>query len=133
MEPSFVLDAPAHLPSVGGPYRLEGRDSRGGILFSLTFSPHEVEFGGGHFAFALPLGESERVALDAITLTGPGGGLTVDGETRLPRMSLVTDDRTGRIRAILRDGAVSPITRQGVSVRFSDGLPARGEKRGREW
>lgn len=126
LEPSFVLDAPAFLPTGEGPYGLEGRDSEGRVLFSLSFAPQEVEWGGGHFAFALPLGPEDTAALDAISLSGPEGAVTVDRSTRLPRMALVTDDDTGRIRAILRDGLVPGAVRGNTSVRFSQGLPGTG-------
>ena len=129
LEPTFVLDAPPRLPSEDGPFRLEGLDHEGGVLFSLSFAPQEVEWGGGHFAFAVPLGAEGVEALDAISLIGPEGALTVDGSTRLPRMALATDRTTGSIRAILRDGVVPAAISATATVRFSQGLPDSGPVR----
>jgi hypothetical protein len=67
LEPAFVVDAPAQLPTAPGPYALEGRDSSGALLFSLAFEAIPVadaEPGEGHFAFAVPLSsfDSDRLA-----------------------------------------------------------------------
>jgi hypothetical protein len=129
LEPTFVLDAPPRLPSEDGPFRLEGLDHEGGVLFSLSFAPQEVEWGGGQFAFAVPLGAEGIEALDAISLIGPEGALTVDRSTRLPRMALATDRATGSIRAILRDGVVPAAISATATVRFSQGLPDSGPVR----
>jgi hypothetical protein len=126
LEPAFVLDAPPLLPTEDGPYRLEGLDPDGGVLFSLSFSPQQVSLGGAHFAFAVPIGTEGIEALHAISLTGPGGAVTVDRSTRLPRMALATDGATGRIRAILRDGVVPAAVSASARVRFSHGLPDGG-------
>jgi hypothetical protein len=126
LEPSFVLDAPPQLPTEDGPYRLEGLDPEGRVLFSLSFSPTEVEWGGAHFAFAVPLGTEGIEALDAISLTGPNGAVTVDRSTRLPRVALAMDAATGRIRGIFRDGVVPAAVSGDVMVRFSQGLPGGG-------
>jgi len=126
LEPAFVLDAPPLLPTEDGPYRLEGLDPEGGVLFSLNFAPQQVSLGGAHFAFAVPFGTEGIEALHAISLTGPEGAVTVDRSTRLPRMALVTDGATGRIRAILRDGVVPAAVGANARIRFSEGLPDSG-------
>jgi hypothetical protein len=132
LEPAFVLEAPPKLPTQDGPYRLDGLDRDGGVLFSLSFAPQEVEWGGAQFAFAVPLGTEGIEALDAISLTGPEGAVTVDRSTRLPRMGLATDGATGRIRAILRDGVMPEAVSADATVRFSEGLPDSGPVRRRE-
>ncbi|NNM05743.1 MAG: hypothetical protein HKO65_11705 [Gemmatimonadetes bacterium] len=132
LEPSFVLNAPPTLPTEDGPYRLEGRDREGGVLFSLSFAPEGVEWGGGQFAFAVPLGTEDIEALEAISLTGPEGAVTVDRSTRLPRMALAIDGATGRIRAILRNGVVPAAVRENATVTVSEGLPDSGQMERRE-
>jgi hypothetical protein len=123
LEPAFVLDAHPKLPTGNGPYRLAGLDRQGGVLFSLSFAPEEVEWGGGQFIFAVPLVTEEIESLDAISLSGPDGAVTVDRSTRLQRMALAIDDATGRIRAIIRGGAVPEAVRAGATVKLSQGLP----------
>jgi hypothetical protein len=131
LEPSFVLDAPPVLPGEDGPYRLEGLDSQGGVLFSLSFAPEKVEWGGGQFAFAVPLGTENIEELEAISLSGPEGALTVDRSTRLPQMTMVTDGADGSIVAFLRDGVMPDAVSPQATVRISEGLPDRGEGRKR--
>jgi hypothetical protein len=131
LEPAFVLDAPPVLPSEDGPYRLEGLDGQGGMLFSLSFTPEQVEWGGGQFAFALPMGTENIEALEAISLTGPEGVLTVDRTTRLPSMALITDDADGSIVAFLRGGVMPDEIGAGATARISRGLPDRNEGRRR--
>jgi hypothetical protein len=132
LEPSFVVDAPPKLPSGDGPYRLDGFDGEGSLLFSLSFAPEEVEWGGGQFAFAVPLGTEGIDALEAISLSGPEGAVRVDRSTRLPPLALATDDATGRIRAIIRNGIVPEVVSTAATVRFSEGLPGTGPLRRRE-
>jgi hypothetical protein len=126
LEPAFVVDATPVLPTEDGPYRLEGLDRNGGVLFSLSFAPEEVEWGGTQFAFAVSLATEDIEALETVSLIGPEGAVTVDRSTRLPSMALVTDEVTGRIRAILRDGVMPEAVRTSTTVRFSDGLPDSG-------
>jgi hypothetical protein len=92
----------------------------------MSFVPEEVEWGGGQFAFAVPLETGDIEALETLSLTSPEGSVTVDRSTRLPRMALVTDGATGRIRAIVRDGAVPAAVRSSATVKFSEGLPSTG-------
>ncbi|WP_425153597.1 M66 family metalloprotease [Candidatus Palauibacter sp.] len=56
LEPAFVLDAAAALPSSSGPYRVTGVASDGATLFSLSFDmPRSADGeGSGSFAFAIP-------------------------------------------------------------------------------
>jgi hypothetical protein len=132
LEPIFALDAPPVLPTEDGPYRLDGYDADGTQRFSMSFAPTEVAMGGGHFAFAVPVEAGWAEELGAVTLTGPEGVVTVDRSTRLGRMALVADGDSGRIRAILRDGATPTPVAPGGEVVYSEGLPARFAPRDRE-
>ena len=137
IEPAFVLDAPATLPDMAGPYRLVGSDSQGGELFAVRFEMQEVADpeaeGDAGFTFAIPVQAEWAEALAAITLTGPGP----EGSVALARddpvssaAALVLDAGTGRIRAIFRElpgQAVAadraPYTPPGTVTLFSRGLP----------
>ncbi len=132
LEPSFVLDAPPMLPTEPGPYRLEGVNREGAVLFSLSFAPEEVEWGGRQFAFAVPMDTDEVGALEAVKLTGPDGSFTVDRSTRLPGLAIVRDDDTGRIRAMIRDGDVPGTVQTNATILLSNGLPEIGQIGGRE-
>ena len=69
--------------------------------------------------------------LASITLTGPGGSVTLDGESNLP-MAILRNPRTGQVRGILQN--VPPPTQAamdatgraagpGLEVLFSHGIP----------
>ena len=132
LEPAFVVDAPAALPDSAGEYRITGRTAGGGQLLSLTFTMPETADGDGSsgFAFALPVGAGWESSLATITLSGPGGSVTLDGESDIP-MAILRDPRTGQVRGILRDpplatevaadaiGALAPV----LEVLFSRGIP----------
>ncbi len=104
LEPAFVVDAPASLPRSGGDYRLLGHSGDGTELFSLAFAMPEVADGDGSssFAFVLPVEPEWEGDLATITLDGPGGSVTLDGETDLP-MAILRNPRNGQVRGILRD------------------------------
>ena len=102
IEPVFSLRTAAQLPDGPGPYRIRGSDFGGQSEFSLDFTPGEDEFGDKYFLFAIPIESGWEDSLDRITLTGPEGTVTLDRDD--PRaVSLVTNQSSGRIRAILRD------------------------------
>lgn len=124
IEPAFVAETYPSLPEGPGPYRIDGTGAAGEPLFSFSFDPVEDEFGGGPFAFAVPLDPAWEGELAEIVLTGP------DGEARLRRdgespAALVRDPATGRVRAIVRDwSGQSPIALEpGLEVVVSDGIP----------
>ncbi len=102
IEPVHALNAAPKLPEGPGPYRLEGRGFGGEVEFSLSFAPDEDKFGNKYFFFFVPVEADWEDSLDSITLTGPEGEVTIDGEDRRS-VTVVTDPSTGRIRAILRD------------------------------
>ena len=132
LEPAFVVDAPAALPDSAGDYRITGRSSTGGELFSFRFTMPVTADGDGSssFAFALPVRAGWESRLATITLSGPGGSVTLDGNSDIP-MAILRDPRTGQVRGFLRDapsaagvaadaaGAPPP----GLEVLFSRGIP----------
>ena len=103
LEPAFVTDAPPALPDSAGEYRLAGRTADGREIFSLGFAMPEVADGDGSssFVFALPVRAGWAGSLAAIALTGPGGTVTMDGDTDRP-MVILRDPQTGQVRGILR-------------------------------
>lgn len=75
LEPAFRVPSAGRPLPVSGPYRVEGRDASGALLFSQPFDAAEVaDLPGGperHFAFVLPVGASaDRLA--ELRVTGPG-------------------------------------------------------------
>ena len=104
VEPAFVVDAPAALPDSAGEYRVTGQTTSGGDLFSIAFTMPEVDDGDGSssFAFVLPVQPGWEGNLASITLAGPGGSFTLDGESDLP-MAILRNPRTGQVRGILRN------------------------------
>ena len=132
LEPAFVVDAPPKLPHYNGAYRLMGQTDGGIELFSFSFTMPETADGDGSasFGFVLPVRDGWAGNLAAITLTGPGGSVTLDGDTDRP-MAILRDPRTRQVRGILRDpplatevaadaaGALAP----GLEVLFSRGIP----------
>ena len=141
LEPAFVVDAPAALPRSSGGFRLTGRRDDGVELFSFSFAMPVVADGDGSsgFAFVLPVEAGWAGTLSAVTLSGPGGSVAMDGESDLS-MAVLRDPRTGRVRAILRDLAGTVLTQADAAalvspepeleVLYSRGIPA-GEARRR--
>ncbi len=104
LEPVFVVDAPASLPDAVGDYRISGATAAGAELFTLDFAMPVVGDGDGRssFAFTVPVGPGWAEVLAGVTLTGPGGSVTLDGETDRP-VTILRDPQSGQIRGILRD------------------------------
>ena len=133
LEPAFVVDAPPSLPQSRGDYRLIGRNGSGTELFSLAFAMPGVADGDGSssFAFVLPVGAGWEGNLATITLTGPGGAVTLDGDTDLS-MAILRNPRNGQVRGILRDlppanqvarDAAAGSAGSSFEVLFSRGMP----------
>ena len=135
LEPTFVIDAPPALPDSAGQWEIAGSSTDGRELFSLSFAmPHSHEDEGAGFAFALPARRGWEDGLASITLSGPEGSFTLDGETYLP-LAIVRDSRTGQVRGFLHD---TPFSAQaaadtaegaadsGLEVLFSNGIPGVG-------
>ena len=134
LEPAFVVEAPPALPGSAGEYRLTGRTGGGAVLFSQSFAMPEVADGDGSssFAFAIPVRDGWEGSLAAITLSGPGGSVTLDARSDLP-VAVLRDPRNGRVRGILRnppesvmqqaDPAAALGAGPGLEVLFSRGIP----------
>ncbi|MXW56736.1 MAG: hypothetical protein F4Z59_08815, partial [Gemmatimonadales bacterium] len=135
LNPAFVVVAHSALPNDSGAHRITGRTGSGAELFALGFDMPEVADGDGRssFAFVLPAGPGWADNLASITLSGPGGAVTLNGDTDLP-MSILLDRTTGQVRGILRDvpqaysaAALGPRTGpDSVDVLFSRGIPDVG-------
>ncbi|WP_420633428.1 M66 family metalloprotease [Candidatus Palauibacter sp.] len=133
LEPALVTGVAPTLPRSGGDYVLAGRTAAGAELFSLRFDMPEVVDSeeGSSFVFALPAQPEWAGSLAEITLSGPGGSYTLNGETDRPR-AILRDLGTGEVRGILRDvnpadvarGAAGSISLEpGIEVLFSRGIP----------
>ena len=133
LEPTFVLDAPAALPDSAGEYLVTGRTAGGNELFYLSFTMPEVADGDGSssFAFVLPVQSGWEGNLASITLSGPGGSVTLDGGSDRP-MTILRNPRTGQVRGILRDlppatqaarDAAGRAAEPGLEVLISRGIP----------
>lgn len=123
LSPAFVVNGPPALPDGDGPYRLDGIDADGQTVFSLSFSPTPLEFGGGGFVFFVPYQAGWAETLDRIVLTGPEGTDTVTRTGSSP-LAVVTDPSSGRIRAIIRDWDGGDLPGEAVNrVTISRGVP----------
>ncbi len=103
LEPSFILDARPSAPRSGDEYEIAGRGVDGHALFSVSFDIPEAMDGNGSsgFAFALPAQPGWSGDLASITLTGPGGSATLDGDSNRP-VTILRDPGTRQVRGILR-------------------------------
>jgi len=131
LEPAFLLDGVPALPSAGaGRYRLVGRSAEGGELFNLRFDMPEVADGDGSssFAFVLPVQPGWQGNLARIMLVGPGGSVSLDGESD-SQMAILRDSQTGQVRSILRDPVLSVSQERGIEVLFSRGIPNADARR----
>ena len=133
LNPAFVVNAPPALPdAAAGEHRIAGGTASGDELFSVDFAMPKVADGDGSssFAFVLPVESGWAGDLANITLSGPNGSATLDGETDLP-MTVLLDPVTGQVRGILRgppqaDAAAALAPQAGVDsldVLFSHGIP----------
>ncbi|WP_420439640.1 leucine-rich repeat domain-containing protein [Candidatus Palauibacter sp.] len=140
LEPAFVVDAPEALPVPGGVYELIGRTDDGGVLFSLSFDMPAIADGEGRaaFVFALPVEISQALEFASITLSGPGGAVTLDGGTDRP-MTILRNPRSGQVRAFLRHARSVALREAAADVgalALEGGLEAlfsRGIPDAREW
>ena len=104
LEPAFIVDAPPALPGSEGEYTIRGSDAAGRELFALRFDMPRIGDGDGasSFAFALPVRSGWAEGLASLTLSGPGGSVTLDGESG-QAAALALDPVTRRVRALLRE------------------------------
>ena len=133
LNPAFVVDAPPALPDSAGEHRIAGRTASGDELFALSFTMPEVVDGDGSssFAFVLPAQPGWASNLATLTLSGPGGSVTLDSDTDIP-MAILLNPSTGQVRAILHDlpsptqagmDAAERAAGPGLEVLFSRGIP----------
>ena len=118
------------LPEASGPYQLEGLDAEGGRLFSLSFTPDELDHGGSGFLSAIPFQPEWTEDLDRITLTGPEGSTILDRDTS-GRAASIINGASGLVRTIARDwsadagGALTAAAPANAQVEVIRGLPSR--------
>ena len=123
LEPAFLMEGTPSLPKSGGPYRLEGLAEDGRTHFSFGFTPDPVEFGGGHFLFAVPYDPERDGALERVVLSGPEGEFELTRGSATP-MAIIASRATGQIRAIVRDwNGGSNLVDGDTEIMVSDGLP----------
>ena len=132
LQPAFVVDAPAVLPDSAGEHRITGRTVDGRQLFSFNFTMPETADGDGSssFAYVLPVRAGWEGDLASISLNGPGGSATLDGDSNEP-MVILRNPGDGQVRAILRDLPTATQTAAdaasavglGLEVLFSRGIP----------
>ena len=128
LNPAFLADAPPALPDSAGDYTVTGRDASGRELFSLNFTmpvalSEEAE--ASSFVFALPTQPGWADALASVTLSGPAGTTTLDGNSDIP-IAILRDPVTGRVRGFLRDAgdpAAEEMGAVGLDLLFSRGIP----------
>ena len=132
LNPAFIADASPTLPDSAGDYTVTGRDASGRELFSLNFAipvalSEDAEVSS--FVFALPVQPGWAAALASVTLSGPTGTATLDGDSNIP-MAILRDPVTGRVRGFLREAPESAAVRSAMlaptgelDVLFSRGIP----------
>ena len=133
LEPAFVVEIPPVLPEARGDYRLSGLSADGRELFAISFEMPTIadaEDEESSFVFALPV-QAGWADLVSITLSGPGGSVTMDQKTDRA-MAILRDSRTGQVRGFLSDppaatqvasDAAAGVAAQGLDVLFSRGIP----------
>jgi hypothetical protein len=105
LDPAFVVDAVPSLPATGGEYTVEGAAADGTPLFSYSFdmpATADAEGEATSFVFAVPVQAGWADDLANITLSGPGGSVTLDDGTDRP-MAILRDPQTGQVRGFLSD------------------------------
>ena len=135
LDPAFVVDAVSALPAGGGEYAIEGATDDGTLLFSFPFdmpvNPDAIAQEAG-FVFTLPVQPGWEDDLASITLSGPGGSVTLDDGTNRP-MAILRDPQTGQVRGFLSDvpaedfaqtaAARATAATQPLQVLISRGIP----------
>jgi hypothetical protein len=113
LEPAFELEMRENLPRSEGPYRIEGRDREGLVLFSYSFPMPEADHaaGAGGFSFAIPARLAQVDRLASLRLTGPRGMAERTRSAaalpdRRPRLSM---GGTGEVRTLAWEAADHPM------------------------
>ena len=134
LNPAFVVDAPPVFPNDNGDHLLRVFSDNGRVLFSLSFDMPKLADAGdlSAFAFVLPTDPAWAGTLAEITLSGPGGSVTMDAQTNRPA-AMVWNPTTGQVRALLIDLPQGILTSEDAAallsvgpildLRFSRGVP----------
>ena len=125
LEPALVVDAPPSPPRAPGPHLIRGADGDGAALFEFTFGmPVAADGDGGSaFAFALPARPGWADRLASITLSGPGGSFTLDGDGAAVRpVTVLRGGPAGQVTGIVREPAAADALR----TLTGPGLHSRG-------
>ena len=148
LEPAIEVDAPATLPTRGGPHRLEGFGAAGEPLFSLVFAGDRIgdapDPNDETFSFVVPLSQLRGISLDRLRLSARGqqvehrgargagapvaqrmssGRVRVTWDASVSRVALVRDARTGAILSLARGGSVDlPAGADDLDVTLSNGV-----------
>ena len=123
IEPAFLIEAKSTVPTVGGPYRLEGHGPGGEVRFGFDFTPQPVEFGGRHFHFNVPYDPERDGRLERVVLSGPEGEFALGPSSASP-MVIVINRSSGQVRGILRDWTgPAALADPNTEILFSDGIP----------
>ncbi len=124
LDPAFVVDAVPSLPRAGTEYTIEGATADGTPLFSYSFdmpATADAEGQAASFVFALPVQVGWADELAGITLSGPGGSVTLHDGTARP-MAILRDPQTGQVRGFLSDMPVEDFART-AAARATAGSP----------
>ena len=128
LKPAFVMETLPEPPIFPGAYSLTGRDHEGADIFSFSFDMPEIADGDGRsaFVFTLPVQADWAGSLASITLSGPGGSFTLDGDTDSP-MTIARDGMSGRIRAFWSGWRTASADRPELVLLRSRGIPGLEE------
>jgi len=152
LEPAFVADTRAALPTTPGPNRIEARDQTGRVVFSHSFEGEQVADVPGRnlrqFAFAIPIDSSDAASLTSLRLisadgsvaewSAPAGVAAIPGDLQATsvgdgevafrlsgpgRLAVVRDRANGQIMAFVRGATTVVRTRaRDFDVQVSDGV-----------
>jgi len=129
LRPAFVMEAWPGLPAASGAFSLTATDRNGVDVISLSFDLAEVADAPGrssHFVFTVPVQEGWAGSVASITFSGPGGTVTMDGDTEMP-MTIAVDGKSGPIRAFWDGWRDDSEARPGWALLRSIGIPGREE------
>lgn len=157
LEPAYEANTAPVLPSRSGPYRLQGIDGAGGVVFELAFEPHRLGHGPDvqFFSFAVPVSMAQPHRLERLRLIGPGGVLAervrqaavaaapaAQADPADPRrlrvqwnaagapLVVVRDPATGQVLSFARGGSATIRSdAREVEVIVSDGIGNRAVQR----
>lgn len=156
LEPAYEIDARPSLPSRSGPYRLQGLDAAGAVIFELSFEGEVLDHVDGVrlFSFAVPTSVAQPQRLARLRLSGPGvfvervrepaiaaapapalepagrGQIRLQWDAASAPLIVVRDPTTGQILSFAR-GDAATIRSDAVEVELivSDGVSNRSLRR----